>query len=89
MIKQPQLRAARRHARRLGEQIGQALDGNAPYVTGDVVELLLSAWAEFIDQFGSDVDGDTVARDHVAESFRLGISTVNSRLPAALGFAHI
>lgn len=83
IIKAPQLKAARRHAQRVGTQIGNVLDNGHDGVDGEVVERLLHSWAAFIDQFSLEV-GDTVARDYIAEGFRIGISGVNPRLELVL-----
>lgn len=80
IIRATHLKSARRHAQRLGEQIGEALDGNVLDVTDNTVELLLAAWAAFINQFGDPDAGDVVARDYIAEGFRIGVSGVNPHL---------
>jgi hypothetical protein len=84
LIKGPHLKAARRHAQRLGSQISNALDNGHDGENGDAVERLLRAWAEFIDQFGDTATGDTVARDYVSEGFRVGVSGVNPHLELVL-----
>ena len=73
LIKQPQLKAARRHAQRVGEQVGDALDNGHDGERGEVVDRLLDAWHMFITQFGDPVS-DPVVHGYVAEGFRIGIS---------------
>ncbi len=84
IIKAPQLKAARRHAQRVGEQIGNILDNGHDGGDGDVVERLLNSWAAFVGQFGDPAAGDTVAISYIAEGFRAGVSGVNPRLHLAL-----
>lgn len=74
IIRQPQLKAARRHAQRVGQQLGDMLDNGHDGEDGEVIERLLTAWARFIDQFGDPNTGDVVARTYVAEGFRRAIS---------------
>lgn len=80
IIKAHQLKAARRHAQRLGVQIGNALDNGHDGENGEAVERLLQAWTTFIDQFGNPHTGDVVARDYVSDGFRAGVSGVNPQL---------
>ena len=75
VIRAPQLKAARRYARRLGEQIGSTLDNGHDGHGGVTVEALLAAWANFIAQF-SELD-EQIARDYVADGFRIGVSGVS------------
>lgn len=79
IIRQPQLKAARRHAQRVGEQVGDALDNGHDGVNGVVVERLLATWTVFIAQFGDDEALDSVARDYVAGGFRAGVATTSPR----------
>lgn len=78
IITGPQLRAARRHAQRMGTQIGDMLDNDHDGDGGEHVEVLLNTWRMFIDQFQDPTTGDTVAAQHVAESFREGVSKTQS-----------
>jgi len=78
IIKAPQLKAARRYARRLGEQIGSTLDSGHDRYDGVTVEALHTAWANFIAQF-SEPD-EQIVRDYVIEGFRIGINGVSPHL---------
>lgn len=79
IIRAAQLKVARRHAERLGQQIGDALDNGHNGADGQIVERLLVAWQAFIDQFQDPESGDTVAATHIAESFRRGLGGATDR----------